>query len=712
LKLLVVDGARSLSIKLDNLLAKGGKQSLEPIETAPSFVNPKQESSIYELFDERQTEAKEKRYLVSGQVLAAKLTGKFAQVTDNQGQVHPVYFLRRGFDPEKDLDKKPIKLENAEQINQFLFEVTQKQGVIQSDDENLTIVADIRRSNEGGIVLKTLKATSQGGRYFKDEGLLELTGDFVSKTESVYLDGTTKSQSIMTVPVPPERVDEVLSYVAQKWSVGAASHKNAAREILGQTLAEWEPCDAINPPLERKVFSRTPARTTILVQSDLELASDASTDQRELTDSPPLAVKSSNSPEFTKLSSFRETSLFPTNISAENSPFQKEPELTSPLTELETNEAPPLSSQTKTVEVELKPTTDSFSAQQPAKLNEFFQGQMSLVDALKLPSQPEQPQIAIASTQPNQRRTSRRSKQTQSETQQLSLFATTEYANCSNEPLPSPASKTVEEKAYPTPLNIQLPLSSTTGEAPLRAAGKSHQLEPVQHNHIFEQASSASNISDEVAPLKNQQLSAARPVEVIVQPDAAQEVSELPMVRMLNQLDDLDFAQMRRVIEQYFSNEPPLPPPIAQQQIVQNKVQALDRQITSLWEQHAAQNKEVNRMKNHPFRAWNKEYESAINQSEKVLQTISQSVAQKDLNQNQLNEWEKQAEVYHTWQNAAPTLKMRELAETLKLPNMQERLNNIRQFQLSQAQERQTVLNSSQQEPQQNKQQRRASRGK
>jgi len=170
-KLLVVDGARSLSIKLDNLMAKGGKQSLDPIDTAPSFVNPKQESSIYELFDERQTEAKEKRYLVSGQVLAAKLTGKFAQVTDNQGQIHPVYLLRRGFDPEKDLDKKPIRFEKPEQINQFLFEVAQKQGVIQTDDENLTIIADIRRSNEGGIILKTPKATSQGGIYFKDEGL-------------------------------------------------------------------------------------------------------------------------------------------------------------------------------------------------------------------------------------------------------------------------------------------------------------------------------------------------------------------------------------------------------------------------------------------------------------------------------------------------------------------------------------------------------------
>jgi hypothetical protein len=70
----------------------------------------------------------------------------------------------------KDLDKKPIRFEKPEQINQFLFEVAQKQGVIQTDDENLTIIADIRRSNEGGIILKLPKLLLRR-IYFKDEGL-------------------------------------------------------------------------------------------------------------------------------------------------------------------------------------------------------------------------------------------------------------------------------------------------------------------------------------------------------------------------------------------------------------------------------------------------------------------------------------------------------------------------------------------------------------
>jgi predicted RNA methylase len=257
LKLLVVDGVRSLSIKLDSLVGKGAKHSLEPLETAPSFLNPKQDSSIYELFDECQTESKEKRYLVSGQVLCSQLTGKFAQVTDHQGQVHPVYLLRRGFDPQKDLDKKPVRLETSGQIRQFLFEATGLEGVVQTEDGNLTIQASLKRGYEGGLILTTPKATTKGGAYFKDGGLVELTGDFVSSTQSTIEGGVRKSQSVMTVCVPPERTPEVLSYISGKWNVGAASHKNVAKEMLGQSISTWEPCNEINPDVERVIVGRT-----------------------------------------------------------------------------------------------------------------------------------------------------------------------------------------------------------------------------------------------------------------------------------------------------------------------------------------------------------------------------------------------------------------------------------------------------------------------
>lgn len=262
LKLLVVDGTRNLSVRLDSLV-KGGKQALERVETAPSFLNIKQESSVYELFDQRQTETKEKRYLVSGQVLASELTGKFAQVTDNQGQIHPVYLLPRGFDPAVDMNLAPVMLKDAGQVKQFLFDETEKLGVVKTPDENLSAIADIRRANPGGIILKTFKATAQGGIYFKDEGLRELVGDFVSKTESVREGNNTKSQSFMVASVSADRVDVALDYLCGKWGLGAASHKDVARVMIGQVLPGWEPCSEINPDAPRLPTTRAVPRVAV-----------------------------------------------------------------------------------------------------------------------------------------------------------------------------------------------------------------------------------------------------------------------------------------------------------------------------------------------------------------------------------------------------------------------------------------------------------------
>lgn len=262
LKLLVVDGVRSLSVRLDSLV-KGGKQALERVEAASSFLDIKQESSIYELFDQRQTEAKEKRYLVSGQVLASQLTGKFAQVTDNQGKIHPVYLLRRGFDPAVDMDLKPVMLKDASQIKQFLFDNTERLGIAQTPDENLSVIADISRANAGGIILKTAKATAEGGIYFKDEGLRELVGDFTSKTESVREGNTTKSQSLMIASVRVDKTDEVLNYLCNKWGLGAASHKDVARVMTKQVLPNWEPCSEINPDATRLPVTRAAGRVVV-----------------------------------------------------------------------------------------------------------------------------------------------------------------------------------------------------------------------------------------------------------------------------------------------------------------------------------------------------------------------------------------------------------------------------------------------------------------
>lgn len=62
--------------------------------------------------------------------------------------------------------------------------------------------------------------------------------------------------------------------------------------------------------------------------------------------------------------------------------------------------------------------------------------------------------------------------------------------------------------------------------------------------------------------------------------------------------------------------------------------------------------------------------------------------------------WEKQGETYQIWQNDPRTLEMKQLALVFKLPQMLERLTNIRQELHRQATLRQAGLRQSQQQQQ------------
>ncbi len=167
------------------------------------------------------------------------------------------------------------------------------------------------------------------------------------------------------------------------------------------------------------------------------------------------------------------------------------------------------------------------------------------------------------------------------------------------------------------------------------------------------------------------------------------EAKQAEIVERVNQLNEQEFLQLHQNVVKYFTSTPVQPPPLSEQQIVQAEVDQLFHQITNLWEKHTAQTNEVNRLKNHPLRAWNKEYESALNQVEITLQELAQAVAQKDQKERQLEEWTHQANACSCWEREPRTAEMREIAEVLKLPEMQQRLSNIQQAQQGTERQRQ-----------------------
>jgi predicted RNA methylase len=271
LKIAVVDGARELSLKFDKLNPERKENdkglAVIPIETAYAFSKLLEEMSVYELFDDRQVQTEERRYLVAGQVLGTDLTGTFAQVTDNESNIHSVYLLNRRFDPDKDLDNKLVAIATPEQAQWFLFNGSDGKGELATPDGNLKIRASFR-DNGQGLYLETPLTAGQGKSYFGDEKLLELTGNFNSTRAG--------KRSIMVAYVPSEKAMETFQYAIDRWQLGANSHKEIARQITGKSLSNWEACNTIFP-VESSQVNTLPAQEVPAIEQSFFPVSEVDT---------------------------------------------------------------------------------------------------------------------------------------------------------------------------------------------------------------------------------------------------------------------------------------------------------------------------------------------------------------------------------------------------------------------------------------------------
>jgi hypothetical protein len=107
----------------------------------------------------------------------------------------------------------------------------------------------------------------------------------------------------------------------------------------------------------------------------------------------------------------------------------------------------------------------------------------------------------------------------------------------------------------------------------------------------------------------------------------------------------------------------------------------------------------VNEMEKKPFHLWSQKYEAAVAQVKDTMDLISQSVAQKQQKEQQLQQWDKQAEAYQAWEKDPCTIEMSSIAQVLGLPQMQSR-TNIQQEQKRQEQTRLAASRRNQQQQQ------------
>jgi len=147
-------------------------------ESYVDYFNPETQQAervkVMDIFDKGATVRREKRWMVTGNILAgfAKFPGQIVTYTKNDGTTGQGVLMSRQFDFEKAQKEAPVRIKSGGQAMRFFEEIG---GVISTDDNNMRIERSGRSYH-----FFTPKPKRQGGMYYGDEVLTQYTGTFYS----------------------------------------------------------------------------------------------------------------------------------------------------------------------------------------------------------------------------------------------------------------------------------------------------------------------------------------------------------------------------------------------------------------------------------------------------------------------------------------------------------------------------------------------------
>jgi hypothetical protein len=154
-------------------------------EQEVNYLNPETLKGEYiplvDLFDKGATVRREKRWMVTGNILAGYAAvnnmGQIMSYTKEDGTTGQGILMPRTFDFEKSKKDAPVKLKSANDVVNFFENFGN--GTVATEDSNLRIV---KRGNHYDFFTESSKKL--GGVYFLDKDLTSVVGDFY-KTGSV-----------------------------------------------------------------------------------------------------------------------------------------------------------------------------------------------------------------------------------------------------------------------------------------------------------------------------------------------------------------------------------------------------------------------------------------------------------------------------------------------------------------------------------------------
>jgi hypothetical protein len=147
------------------------------------YFNPETQQAervkVMDIFDKGATVRREKRWMVTGNILAgfAQYPGQIVTYTKKDGTLGQGVLMSRQFDFEKAQKEAPVRVKSVGQAMRFFDEIG---GVVGTDDNNMRI-----EKSGTKYYFITPKSKRQGGKYYLDDRLTQFTGMFISSGNSM-----------------------------------------------------------------------------------------------------------------------------------------------------------------------------------------------------------------------------------------------------------------------------------------------------------------------------------------------------------------------------------------------------------------------------------------------------------------------------------------------------------------------------------------------
>jgi hypothetical protein len=218
--------ARSLDINFSQI---GTRFELKVVDEV-NWLNPETNSGIYipvlDIFDKGATVRREKRWMVTGNILGGFATypGQIITYTKKDGTTGQGVLMSRQFDFEKAKKEAPVYLRTASDVILFLDKIGGEAG---TDDNQLRI---IKRGEQYQFI--TARSKRQGGKYFANDG--------ITRHISFYSRGNDMVAGTFNQDVAETVINYILNVNEMNENIVAKTGVSQAREVFAPKLSQEE----------------------------------------------------------------------------------------------------------------------------------------------------------------------------------------------------------------------------------------------------------------------------------------------------------------------------------------------------------------------------------------------------------------------------------------------------------------------------------------